>query len=67
MQMTRKDRFICLCKELRGNVASFLLAQLMHWDMEKEEEMKLSEDDTSEDIAFRNHIYLEMPIRQLFY
>ncbi len=46
-------------KELRGNVASFLLAQLMHWDMEKEEEMKLSEDDTSEDIAFRNHIYLE--------
>lgn len=47
-------------KELRGNVASFLMAQIVpSWDIEKEEELKLNEDETKEDIEFRNQIYLE--------
>lgn len=46
-------------KELRGNVASFLLAKLIpSWDIEKEEELKLNEDETKDDIEFRNHLYL---------
>lgn len=47
-------------KELKGTVSTFLLAKLMsNWDIEKEEEMKLNENETKADIAFRNHIYLE--------
>ena len=47
-------------KELEGNVASFILGNIIPWyDVEKEEDVELNEDETSEDIMFRNRIYLE--------
>ena len=47
-------------RELHGNVANFLLAHIIpKWDIEKEEEMKLSDEETMQDIEFRNRIYLE--------
>lgn len=47
-------------KELEGNVASFILGNIIPWyDVEKEEDVELNEDETSEDIMFRNKIYLE--------
>ena len=46
--------------ELEGNVATFLLAHLIpSWDLEEEESYQLSEKETVEDIAMRNHLYLE--------
>ncbi len=47
-------------KELRGNVSSFLLAKVMSgWEIEKEDSQKLKTEETKDDVAFRNHIYLE--------
>lgn len=47
-------------KELKGNVASFLLGKLIpSYDIEKEETEKMNKDETAEDILFRNQIYLE--------
>ena len=47
-------------QELEGNVASFILGNIIPWyDVEKEEDVELNEDETSEDIMFRNRIYLE--------
>ena len=47
-------------KELEGNVASFILGNIIPgYDIEKQEDVELNEDETSEDIMFRNKIYLE--------
>ena len=47
-------------KELEGNVASFILGNIIPgYDIEKQEDIELNEDETSEDIMFRNRIYLE--------
>ena len=47
-------------KELEGNVASFILGNIIPgYDIEKQEDVELNEDETSEDIMFRNRIYLE--------
>ena len=47
-------------KELEGNVASFILGNIIPgYDIEKQENVELNEDETSEDIMFRNKIYLE--------
>lgn len=47
-------------KELKGTVASFLLAKIMpSWDIEEQDDYKLSEDESEQDISFRNYIYLE--------
>ena len=47
-------------KELEGNVASFILGNIIPgYDIEKQENIELNEDETSEDIMFRNRIYLE--------
>ena len=47
-------------KELEGNVASFILGNIIpSYDIEKKENVELSEDESSEDILFRNRIYLE--------
>ena len=47
-------------KELEGNVASFILGNIIpSYDIEKKEDVELNENETSEDIMFRNRIYLE--------
>lgn len=47
-------------RELEGNVASFILGNIIPgYDIEKQEDVELNEDETSEDIMFRNRIYLE--------
>ena len=47
-------------KELEGNVASFILGNIIPgYDIEKSEDVELNEDETPEDIMFRNRIYLE--------
>ena len=47
-------------KELEGNVASFILGNIIPWyDIKKQESVELNEDETPEDIMFRNKIYLE--------
>ena len=47
-------------KELKGNVATFILGNIIpFYDVEKQEDVSLDEDETSEDIMFRNRIYLE--------
>ena len=47
-------------KELEGNVASFILGNIIPgYDIEKQENVELNEDETSEDVMFRNKIYLE--------
>lgn len=47
-------------RELEGNVASFILGNIIpFYDIEKQEDVELNEDETSEDIMFRNRIYLE--------
>ena len=47
-------------KELEGNVASFILGNIIpFYDIEKEEDVVLNEDETNEDVMFRNKIYLE--------
>lgn len=47
-------------KELEGNVASFILGNIIPgYDIEKQEDVELNEDETGEDIMFRNRIYLE--------
>lgn len=47
-------------KELEGNMASFILGNIIPgYDIEKQEDVELNEDETSEDIMFRNKIYLE--------
>ena len=47
-------------KELEGNVASFILGNIIPgYDIEKQEDVELNEDETCEDIMFRNRIYLE--------
>ncbi len=46
-------------KELEGNVASFILGNIIpSYDIEKIEDVE-GEDESMEDIAFRNKIYLE--------
>ena len=47
-------------RELEGNVASFILGNIIPgYDIEKQEDVISNEDETSEDIMFRNRIYLE--------
>ena len=47
-------------RELEGNVATFILGNLVpSYDIEKREDVELNEEETSEDIMFRNRIYLE--------
>ncbi len=47
-------------KELEGNVASFILGNIIpSYDIEKKEDVVLSENESSEDVMFRNKIYLE--------
>ena len=47
-------------RELEGNVASFILGNIIPgYDIEKQEDVELNDDETSEDIMFRNRIYLE--------
>ena len=47
-------------KELEGNVASFILGNIIPgYDIEKSEDVELNDDETPEDIMFRNRIYLE--------
>ncbi len=47
-------------KELQGNVASFILGNIIpSYDIEKQEDVELNEEETSADILFRNKIYLE--------
>ncbi len=47
-------------QELKGTLSNFLLAHIIpDWDMDKEEDYKLSEDETMDDIEFRNQIYLQ--------
>ena len=47
-------------REQEGNVASFILGNIIpFYDIEKQEDVVLNEDETSEDIMFRNRIYLE--------
>lgn len=47
-------------RELEGNVASFILGNIIPgYDIEKQEDVELNEEETSEDIMFRNRIYLE--------
>ena len=47
-------------RELEGNVASFILGNIIPgYDIEKQEDVELNEDETSEDIMYRNRIYLE--------
>ncbi len=47
-------------KELEGNVASFILGNIIpSYDIEKKDNVSLNEDESNEDIMFRNKIYLE--------
>lgn len=47
-------------RELEGNVASFILGNIIpSYEVEKQEDVELNEDESSEDIMFRNRIYLE--------
>ena len=47
-------------KELEGNVASFILGNIIpSYDIEKKDKVSLNEDESNEDIMFRNKIYLE--------
>ncbi len=47
-------------RELEGNVASFILGNLIpSYEVEKREDVELNEDESNEDIMFRNRIYLE--------
>ena len=47
-------------KELEGNVASFILGNIIpSYDIEKKDNVSLNEDESNEDIMFRNRIYLE--------
>lgn len=47
-------------KELEGNVASFILGNIIpSYEVEKKENIELNEDESNEDIMFRNKIYLE--------
>ena len=47
-------------KELEGNVASFILGNIIpSYDIEKKDNISLNEDESNEDIMFRNKIYLE--------
>ena len=46
-------------KELKGNVASFILGNIIpSYDVVKEEESKLTEEEDANDIYFRNQLYL---------
>ena len=47
-------------KELEGNVATFILGNIIpSYDIEKKDNISLNEDESNEDIMFRNKIYLE--------
>ena len=47
-------------KELEGNVASFILGNIIpSYDIEKKDNVSLNEDESNEDIMFINKIYLE--------
>ncbi len=47
-------------RELEGNVASFILGNIIpSYDVEKKENVELDEDESNEDIMFRNKVYLE--------
>lgn len=47
-------------RELEGNVASFILGNLIpSYEVEKREDVELNDDESNEDIMFRNRIYLE--------
>lgn len=47
-------------RELEGNVASFILGNIIpSYDIEKKEDVEISDNESTEDIMFRNKIYLE--------
>lgn len=56
---TKGSLHFAYVKELKGNVASYLLANLLGWEIEKEEAQKLNQNEKTEDIEFRNQIYLK--------
>ena len=51
--------YLAYVKELKGNTATYLLSKVFkNWELEKEEDVKLNDDETIEDISIRNHLSL---------
>ena len=51
--------YLAYVKELKGNTATYLLSKVFKdWELEKEEDVKLNDDETIEDISIRNHLSL---------
>ena len=47
-------------KELKGNTATFLLSKVFKdWELEKEEDVKLNNDETVEEVSIRDHLSLK--------
>lgn len=52
--------YFAYVRELKGNPATYLLSKIMKdWDLEKEEDVTLTDDETMEDVTFRDRIYLK--------
>lgn len=52
--------YLAYVKELKGNTATYLLSKLFKdWELEKEENIKLNDDETVEEVSIRDHLSLK--------
>jgi len=52
--------YLAYVKELKGNTATYLLSKVFRdWELEKEEDVKLNDDETVEDVSIRDHLSLK--------
>ncbi len=52
--------YFAYVKELKGNTATYLLSKVFKdWELEKEEDVKLNNDETVEEVSIRDHLSLK--------
>ena len=52
--------YFAYVKELKGNTATYLLSKVFKdWELEKEEDVKLNNDETVEEVSIRDHLTLK--------
>ncbi len=52
--------YLAYVKELKGNTATYLLSKVFKdWELEKEEDIKLNDDETAEEVSIRDHLSLK--------